>query len=97
MGYRDRERRDPYLRRLSETIRKSEIEGLRAAGRAAELSSEIERRKRSEEANRLLEQMHEEKASVLERILACSSVHKDKWYEHLNPSLRIRGTQGLVG
>ncbi|MGH9960733.1 MAG: hypothetical protein ACREBC_27030 [Pyrinomonadaceae bacterium] len=28
--------------------------------------------------------MHKEKAWVLERISACDSLHKNKWYEHLN-------------
>src|SRR6267142_4770330 len=84
MGYRENERRDPYVRRLSEKIRENEIAGKRAADRVSDLNNDIARRRRSEEAKRFFEQMHEKKASALELISRCSSVHKDKWYEHLN-------------
>lgn len=81
------EERRRVNRDFDEKIRDSTIKSLIAARRAAELSSEIERRKRSEAAKRLLEEMQEKKASVLKQISVCSCVPsdiKEKWYKHLN-------------
>jgi hypothetical protein len=71
-------------RYFDEKIRKATIEGLKAKSRAEELTSEIERRKRSEEAKKLLEEICSDKASILKDISTCRSLFKKKWHACLS-------------
>jgi hypothetical protein len=48
------------------------------------LAAESSRRERSEKLKALVDEMQKERAFVLERIAACSSVHKDQWSEQLS-------------
>lgn len=63
---------------------KRDIELIKGKIRIEQLTAEIRRRERSEQLKTLLDKMDKEKTFVLKRISACSSVRKDRWYEHLS-------------
>ena len=71
-------------RYFDEKIRKATIEGLKVRSRAEELMREIERRQRSEEAKKLLEEICNDKASILKDISTCPALFKKKWHACLS-------------
>jgi hypothetical protein len=83
MSFRDGIYDSDYFRRQqNRRIREAELAGLRAAGRASDLDTEIARRKRSEKLKECHDRMHKEKASILESI----SQHWlcTRWSQQLN-------------
>ena len=95
-NYWDRRRRylnEDHKFRREQTERDVKI--LETKGNIDRLTGEITRREHSEQLKTLLDQMYEEKATALKEILACSSEHKDKWYEYLD-SINLVGPDADV-